>query len=168
MGNTSTRNWSREKSSSFEPVDLNGGGGKGKEKAGGEGNLAVDAARDPLVTVLQQFHRWPNLFFSTLSILFPRPEARSQIALPFPPRGYKDVRRWPANCILEDGGRYFVRPPRISKRSGVAFNRMEITKKGRSREPSGWRWRRGGFSFHRVDDNDDDAWVEISAKLKFE
>lgn len=25
-----------------------------------------------------------------------------------------------------------------------------------------------GFSFHRVDDNDDDAWVEISAKLKFE
>lgn len=44
---------------------------------------------------------------------------------------------------------------------------MEITKKERSQghpDDGGGE----GFSFHRVDDNDDDAWVEISAKLKFE
>lgn len=50
------------------------------KKTGGEGNL--DAARDPLV--LQQFHRWSNLFFPTLDIISPPRGKKSDYPPLFP------------------------------------------------------------------------------------
>lgn len=124
------------------------------ERSFGNGITAISPVAEP-------FLLYP------LDIISPPRGKKSDCPSPFPREGIK----------MFDGGR-----PIVSSRTVVDISSgLQEFRNALEWRLTGWKLRKreeaeshpddgGGeeFSFHRVDDNDDDAWVEISAKLKFD